>query len=386
MLSDPAHALPEEPWFDRPLTALGRALDTAALRGMCLLFDSTLALNPDEHARVRASIAPYVTPELQRDPRRFFAFLDAPNPPRLLASVRRRRLADGDVIARRFVSGYRWFDATCNDDAVDCKENALIHVEHWRHDARPAATVVALHGFTMGNPRLDAFILMAAQWYRRGLDVVLMTLPFHGARSPRTARYSGEFFGSWHAGRLNESVRQAVHDVDLVMRWAESERGVPVGIAGLSLGGYISAVVAALRSTPAFVIPIVPPISLATLPSQLFALSRHQRGGVPPLSHAELEAAYRVHSPLSYPLAVPKERVLIIAGRGDCIVPPDQPHALWRHWGKPAIHWYSGSHVVPFRRPEILAAALKHLETLGLLSDREHRIRDGSIPQLHLVD
>lgn len=363
-----ALALPEEAWFDRPLTALGSALDKAALRGMCLAFDATLAIPPEERTRIRASIAPYVTPELRRDPARFFAFLDNPDQPRLIASTRRRLLDEGSVIARRFVSGYRRFAPSAVEDAdADCRENRLVHVEHWRHDAPPAATVVALHGFTMGNPRIDAFVLMAAQWYRLGLDVALVTLPFHGPRCPSGARYSGELFGSWHVGRLNESVRQAVHDVDLVMRWLAEEDRAPLGLLGLSLGGYVASVLAAQRATPAFVIPVVPPSSLASLPSQLFALSRHNRAGAAPLTQAELEDAYRVHSPLTYPLAVPKERVLIIAGRGDRIVPPEQPYALWRHWGEPAIHWYSGSHVAPFRRPEILAAGARHLASLGIL-------------------
>lgn len=367
MLSQSALALPEEAWFDRPRTAVGRALDSAALHGMCLAFDASLALDAEERTRVRESVAPYATPELRRDPRRFFAFLDQPARPQLLTSTTRRALQGGSVIGRRFVSGYRRFDPTFEDDIADCKENRLVHVEHWRHDATPAATVVALHGFTMGNARFDAFILMAAQWYRLGLDIALVTLPFHGPRCPRTARYSGEFFASWHVGRLNESVRQAVHDVDLVQRWLADEDRAPVGLLGLSLGGYVASVLATQRSTPAFVIPVVPPSSLASLPSQLFALSRHHRAGEAPLSQLELEAAYRVHSPLTYPLAVPKERVLIIAGRGDRIVPPEQPHSLWRHWDEPAIHWYSGSHVAPFRRPEILAAGRRHLQSLGIL-------------------
>jgi pimeloyl-ACP methyl ester carboxylesterase len=333
---------------------------------MCLAFDAAIALSPDELERVRVSMAPYVTPELRYDPRRFFAFLDHPQPPRLLTSTRRRTIPGGTIVGRRFASGYERFAADPDDAAVTCKENAFIPVEHWMHDHRPAATVIALHGFTMGQPRFDAFVLMAMQWFKLGLDVALVTLPFHGARCPRTARYSGELFGSWNVGRLNESVRQSVHDVDLVMRWMASDSDAPVGIIGLSLGGYVTSVLASVRSTPAFVVPVVPAVSLAALPSQLFALSRHRRTD-PPLSLEQLEVAYRVHSPLTYELAVPKERVLIIAGRGDRIVPPEHPYALWKHWDEPAIHWYSGSHFAPFRRPDILAAGQRHLEQLGIL-------------------
>jgi pimeloyl-ACP methyl ester carboxylesterase len=83
--------------------------------------------------------------------------------------------------------------------------------------------------------------------------------------------------------------------------------------------------------------------------------------------HQELRSAYRVHSPLAHPLRVPRQRVLIVAGRGDRIVPPEHPLALWRHWDEPSIHWFSGSHLAPFARRRIVEAVTRHLEGLGIL-------------------
>ncbi|HME70688.1 MAG TPA: alpha/beta hydrolase, partial [Myxococcota bacterium] len=64
---------------------------------------------------------------------------------------------------------------------------------------------------------------------------------------------------------------------------------------------------------------------------------------------------------------VPRERALIVAGRGDRIVPPEHPHALWEHWGRPSIHWFSGGHLTPFGRGRIVEAIDLHLERLGVL-------------------
>jgi hypothetical protein len=80
-----------------------------------------------------------------------------------------------------------------------------------------------------------------------------------------------------------------------------------------------------------------------------------------------LRASFRIHSPLAHALQVPRERVLIVAGRGDRVVPPEHPNALWRHWGEPNIHWFSGSHLAPFARRRIVRAIVHHLEDLEIL-------------------
>ena len=82
-----------------------------------------------------------------------------------------------------------------------------ILVDHWVHEpGRPRGTVLALHGFTMGHPRIDAAVLLANHWYRRGLDVALLTLPHHGRRTPVGARFSGEHFAVPHVARLSASM------------------------------------------------------------------------------------------------------------------------------------------------------------------------------------
>ena len=87
----------------------------------------------------------------------------------------------------------------------------------------------------------------------------------------------------------------------------------------------------------------------------------------PPPPRDEVREFYRVHSPLAHRLRVPRERALIIAGRGDRIVPTDQPLALWRHWGEPQICWFGGSHLMPFARDNLVATIERHLRGLGIL-------------------
>jgi pimeloyl-ACP methyl ester carboxylesterase len=350
-------------WREHSRSRIGGWLDHLAMSGMWRAFDAALMPSPEQLAAVRSSAAPYVSPTLAAEPRRFFGFLDeAPKP--IEVHARERRAIAGGVVARHvFASPYVPFDR-----ASPAPDDPWMPIEHWRHDRPAPATVLAVHGFTMGDPDVDAILLMAPEWFALGLDVVLVTLPFHGKRTPATARYSGELFASWNVGALNEAVRHSIFDLERVTRWLRSEGESVIGVVGLSLGGYLAALLAELVDELACVIPIAAPVHLGAFPSALFARSRHARRSAPPLTARELEDAYRVHSPLTHRLALPRDRALIVAGRGDRIVPPDHALNLWRHWRRPSLHWFGGSHVTPFRRAAVFAAGVRHLRTIGILS------------------
>jgi pimeloyl-ACP methyl ester carboxylesterase len=354
--------LPSEGWGDWLLTQLGSTLDATVLRAMRLVIDATLMPRAEQLPEMHASAAPFLSGELWEEPRRFFAFVDAPLTPVYVRGRRRRRLDGGVVVARELFTAYRphpgleaFVEAPAPDDRI--------FLEQWTHDGQaPRATVLALHGFSMGYPRLDAAVLFAAACFRAGYDVALLTLPGHGARTPRGARFSGERFAVPHVARLNEAVRQSVYEIHLTARWLRQQTHKPVGLIGLSLGGYLASLLAGLTPDLDFVVPIVPPVCMGDLAWRFFAQSRHyQQNRAAAFSREELRAAYRVHSPLTYAPRIDTARAFIVAGRGDQIVPPDHPHALWRHWGKPDIHWFSGSHLAPFRRSRLLALILEHL-------------------------
>jgi pimeloyl-ACP methyl ester carboxylesterase len=357
--------LPAQPWSDMALTWLGMALDRVALRGMRLAFDALLHPSPAEIDAARESAAPYVTNALLSDPRRFFDFLDEAPEPVPMHEGRPRERHRGVVVTRQFLT--RYVPYHCSGTWPRCVENDRVTVEHWMHrPGPPRATVLALHGFTMGTPSVDAHVLMAATWFELGFDVALLALPFHGPRSPRSARYSGELFASWDVSRMNEAVRQAVQDIHVVKTWIERTTDAPVGLLGVSLGGYLAALMAGLCANLAFVVPVVPPVFLHALVCSLLALDR---AAAPPMPLEKLREGYSVHCPLTYPLAVPRERVLVVGARGDCLVPPEHAHALWQHWGTPAVHWYSGSHTAPFRRARLLTTIRRHFEALDLLGE-----------------
>jgi len=320
---------------------------------MRLVVDRLLMPEPAELSRLLEVAEPYASGELGRHPARFFAFEPAELAPTRTESRPRRAIAGGAVVRHRLMAALSpWAGPPWPGDAI--------RVEHWAHARRPRAVVLALHGFVMGYPALDARMLLAPAWFRQGYDVALLTLPYHGRRTPPGARFSGERFAAVDPAMLNEAVRRAVGEIFLVSRWLRERVEAPVGLLGLSLGGYLAALAAGLTRDLAFVVPIVPPVCFGDLAWRFYRASRRRSGEIT-VTREQLRRAYRVHSPLTHPLQIPRERVLIVAGRGDRIVPPHHPRALAWHWGAPAMHWFSGSHVVPFGRRGLVHAVGDHL-------------------------
>jgi pimeloyl-ACP methyl ester carboxylesterase len=349
MASEDAPSHPTE-WV---LTGLAAGIDRAAVFLARVVIDRTVMPPPDATDSLRASASFYVRPDLADDPRRFFSFLDRPQPVPAVVTLHRHSVSDGgDRIGLAFASPYRPANPDYTQRFDERLENHTVHAEMWRHPPGSSrGTIVALHGFGMGNPRFDAIALMVPGFFRAGYDVALLTLPLHGARTPRDARFSGQLLAAPGVSDLNESVAQAVHDTVALLAWLRERTTAPIGLLGLSLGGYVAALMAGLCSDLDFVIPIVAPVCLGDLAHRFMVESGQYRSrSDAALTREEFQAAYRVHSPLTYAPRLPPERLLIVAGRGDRIVRPE--HATWlgAHWGTPEIVWFTGSHIAPFGR------------------------------------
>lgn len=360
----PSGVLPREAWQDRLLTQIGSALDSTALQAARLAIDAFLMPRPEELPAMLETAAQFLSGGLRDDPRSYLALAAeaGASGPRTHTQRRRRSLPGGTVYSRRF--GIDLQPAANPVAGGKAAKHDQIHIEHWiHHGHQPRPTALALHGFGMGNPRIDAVAIFANEIFRHGCDVALMTLPYHAARKPPGARFSGQHFTSVDIGQLNQAVRRSVYEICAVENWLRVEHSGPVGMIGLSLGGYISALMAGILPQLDFVIPIVPPVCIGDLAWRFLQRSHYHPTG----SQAEtlldsLRTAYRVHSPLTYPAVVAKERLLILAGRGDQIVPPEHPYALWLHWNQPDIEWFSGSHLAPFHRRHLAARIVGHIE------------------------
>jgi len=82
-----------------------------------------------------------------------------------------------------------------------------------------------------------------------GYDVLLYLLPFHGVRQARAA-FSGWGLFAHGPAHLNEAIAHAVHDFRGFVDYLESEGVQQVALTGLSLGGYVSSLLAAVEDCP----------------------------------------------------------------------------------------------------------------------------------------
>ena len=357
----------------RVLTAVAATVDGIALRAARTLVDRALMPAPAEVERLRREALFYQQQAFADDPGRFFAFLDgAPAVPDVTLARRRPPARGAERLRLTFVSPYRPVNpayATAHDS---CSENHIVYAELWRHrHARPRPTVIGLHGFGMGWPALDGLALMASGLFGAGLDVALLTLPLHGARAPRGGRFSGQLFASSDVLRMNESIGQAIHDLAALVEWLRAHGGAPVGVVGLSLGGYLAALAASLLGDLAFVVPVIAPVCFGDLAHRFMATSRLYRdAGAAVMSRDEFRAMYRIHSPLAHRPRLARECLLILAARGDRVVPAEHAQWLWSHWSEPQLTWLTGSHLVPFGRGHMLAEIVRFVERLGILPRR----------------
>jgi hypothetical protein len=267
-------------------------------------------------------------------------------PPPLEKPLVRRRQVRGIAFDHvSFESGYEpHADEPGRERWLSYVPNRIAHAWMARHEGGPRPWLVCIHGYQMGWPLIDLSAFPPEFFHHRlGLNLLLPVLPLHGPR--RVGRRSGDGFITGDALDTIHAEAQAMWDIRRLLAWVRAQGAPAVGVLGLSLGGYNTALLASLDDDLACAVPGVPLTDFAR------AIYRHG----PPLHlrdaahHGVLEAMLRdvkrVISPLDLAPRVPHARRYIFGAVADRLVPPDQVRDLWLHWERPRIEWYQGGHL-----------------------------------------
>jgi predicted alpha/beta hydrolase family esterase len=243
--------------------------------------------------------------------------------------------------------------------------NRTGYVFHWQHGDKGRPTVLCLHGFGMGPPKQAYRMFRMGKLYDMGMDVALFITPFHWKRTPNP-RLSGRYYlAPENPAVICENIAQTMYEIYGSILMLKERGAGPIGIIGASLGGYHSALFASLSDLPEFAVLVVPAVDLIDT-----ARKRNYGMENPPGRELadKIEKVWSIHSPLSHELKLPKERVLIIAARGDRFCPFRHVKRLYEHWDNPPHHFLTGGHTIFFDRKSRGQAWYNFLEKVGFTS------------------
>lgn len=236
-----------------------------------------------------------------------------------------------------------------------------------RHKDGDRPTLIVVHGYVLDAYDFNAHLFEVAKFFRLGFNILMYTMPYHGPRQKPGARFSGDGFMFFDAGRIAENVRWSIHDLTRFVDFLERRSKSPIGMMGFSLGGYHTALMASLDARLSFAIPVVPVITLFKViqewqPSAAVLDTFIKILGI---DNDRIHDWLLPVSPLARAPLIERDRLLIIAGTADRMAHPDHAQSLWEHWRHPRIYWFPGNHLVHFEKTHYMRHVVSFL--------REHR-------------
>jgi len=287
-----------------------------------------------------------------------------PPPPLLDPIIRPSRAAGMSVERLKFPSGWkppagvpgrqRW---------MQYQANTLGRATVLRHSSGARPWVMCIHGTGQGADT-DLRSFRARHIYAElGCNVVLAILPLHGPR--QAPKGVDARFPTLDVLDNVNGIAQAAWDVRRLLGWIRTQEPAGIGVLGVSLGGYIAALVAGLEREPLqCVLPIIP---ASDFPSLFVQQS-------PPTLRQQMENCledsrliHSVVSPLSFTPSTPVNARAIVGGLADKLIDPvDQVAPLWEHWDRPEILWYPGGHLGHLIRSDLHSFVDKTLKAAGL--------------------
>jgi len=348
---------------------IGGALDEAILATLSGRFatrrshsrSDQAAHAPDRRALLAEAIAFYSQPHILSGER----FFVAPPAPRVIEEPRGKLPHEGSIVDLKWASEFEPSWAEVRKDYLAHEANRFAYARLYRH-ARPAPSIICLHGYRSGSFFVEERAFVARWLYSLGLNVALLQLPFHGKRGGDRA----PVWPSINVARTNEGFAHAVFDLRALASWLRARTdGAELAMTGMSLGGYTTALFATVEPL-AFAAPMIP---VASFPDLLWdhgegrpERARAEREGI---TREMLRAAMAVHTPLERAPMLAPERVLVISAEGDRIAPPAHAARLAAHF-RCEERSFVGGHVLQLGRGDAFRALAKRLAALSIIPAR----------------
>jgi pimeloyl-ACP methyl ester carboxylesterase len=227
---------------------------------------------------------------------------------------------------------------------------------HRHHAPRPA--IIIVHGYLCGQFGFEERVWPIGWLLDHGIDVALTVLPFHAVRAGRTRAH----FPSSDPRVTNEGFLQATLDIRTLCAILRDRSASQVGLLGMSLGGYTTALLATVDASLACAVPIIPLASIADFARDdgRFVGTKEEQH----LQHQALRAANRVVDPLARPLKLDPSRVLVVGAAADRVTPILHARRLADHFGA-TLETFDGGHLLQFWRARAFRSVGRLLARLG---------------------
>jgi len=232
--------------------------------------------------------------------------------------------------------------------------NNTVHAEYFCPTGlarRPAVVVLHILGADFALSRY-----VATRLAERGVAALFLKLPYYGERRPADP---GKRFLSGDVERSVLAMRQGVCDVRRAAAWLASQPEIDpgkIGVMGISLGGIVASVAAAVDPELNRAALLLAGGDLAQVLWQMPEGAKYRTLWLESgKTFADLKALTKPFDPLTYAPRLVGKRVMMIAGNVDEVIPPASTRALWNAAGRPPIHWFDCGHysAVGFLLPAI---------------------------------
>jgi dienelactone hydrolase len=209
------------------------------------------------------------------------------------------------------------------------KHNNIVHGRFFA--AGPGApTAVLLHGWNAEIGYRTLFPYLARRLNSVGVNAAMFELPYHSQRKPR-GRGAVRNFISGDLLHVVQAAHQSIADARALVAWLRAQGRAPVGVWGISLGGWLGGVLASHEPALSFAVMVTPVVRMDRVIAELDfckAIRRRLKGAVVRLEPMNL---------VTHPLRLAPADVLLVASEHDLFAPIETIEELWRAWGQPGL-------------------------------------------------
>ena len=223
----------------------------------------------------------------------------------------------------------------------NASENANCYVRRYYKKGFQRPTLICLHGYGGGSFRLETWAFTIRKLIE-SYDIALMVLPYHAKRKEPSRRYLPPRFPSSDPRFTIEAIRQSHYDYQCLKAYLQDEGIENIALSGISLGGYLASLIAALDPEHTFIIPIMPIGKLTDI------IEKQKRfSGTIAEKHQEKSAIDRLFScvsPTSFPAGI-GHKMTVLAGYRDQITGTQQAKIIRDHF-QASLETFDGGHLV----------------------------------------